>query len=143
PTITVSEDKKWIFITIKVTEGPKFDVNNIYFNGELLFTDAELRADLDLKPGDVYSEEKLRLDIQKLTEMYQDKGYAFANVLRTLQIVPGENKVDIIYSFEKGNIAYFGKIIVKGNTKTRDKVIRRELRIHEGMMYSGSLLRKS
>src|SRR5690606_11709684 len=92
PTITVSEDKKWIFITIKVTEGPMIEVNNIFFNGELLFTDAELRADLDLKPGETYSEEKLRLDIQKLTEMYQDKGYAFANVLRTLQIVPGENK---------------------------------------------------
>lgn len=143
PVITVSEDKKWLFITIKVTEGPKFDVNNIYFNGELLFTDSELREDLDLKPGDVYNEEKLRLDIQKLTEMYQDKGYAFANVLRTLQIVPGENKVDIVYSFEKGNIAYFGKIIIKGNSKTRDKVIRRELLVHEGMMYSGSLLRKS
>lgn len=143
PQITVSEDKKWIFITIKVNEGPKFDVNNIFFNGELLFTDTEMREKLKLKSGDTYSEEKLRQDIQGLTEMYQDKGYAFANVLRTLQIVPGENKVDINYSFEKGEIAYFGKIIVKGNTKTRDKVIRRELRIHEGMMYSGSKLRLS
>ncbi len=143
PQITVSEDKKWIFITIKVNEGPKFDVNNIFFNGELLFTDTEMRDKLKLNSGDTYSEEKLRQDIQALTEMYQDKGYAFANVLRTLQIVPGENKVDIHYSFEKGEIAYFGKIIVKGNSKTRDKVVRRELRVHEGMMYSGSLLRKS
>lgn len=143
PQITVSEDKKWIFITIKVNEGPKFDVNNIFFNGELLFTDTEMREKLKLNSGDTYSEEKLRQDIQALTEMYQDKGYAFANVLRTLQIVPGENKVDIHYSFEKGEIAYFGKIIVKGNSKTRDKVVRRELRIHEGMMYSGSKLRLS
>ena len=143
PQITVSEDKKWIFITIKVNEGPKFDVNNIFFNGELLFTDSEMREKLKLKSGDTYSEEELRQDIQSLTEMYQDKGYAFANVLRTLKIVPGENKVDISYSFEKGQIAYFGKIIVKGNSKTRDKVVRRELRIHEGMMYSGSKLRLS
>jgi outer membrane protein insertion porin family len=143
PQITVSEDKKWIFITIKVQEGPKFDVNNIFFNGELLFTESEMRSELKLKSGDTYSEEKLRQDIQALTEMYQDKGYAFANVLRTLQIVPGENKVDIVYSFEKGEIAYFGKISVKGNSRTRDKVIRRELRVHEGMMYSGSLLRRS
>lgn len=143
PSITVSEDKKWIFITIRVNEGPKFEVNNIFYNGELLFTESEMKEKTKLKPGDTYSEETLRQDIQALTEMYQDKGYAFANVLRTLQIVPGENKVDIQYSFEKGEIAYFGKISVKGNTKTRDKVIRRELRIHEGMMYSGSLLRKS
>lgn len=143
PEITVSEDKKWIFITIKVKEGPKFSVNNIFYNGELLFTEGEMKEKAQLESGDIYSEEKLRQDIQMLTEMYQDKGYAFANVLRTLQIVPGENKVDIHFSFEKGNIAYFGKIIIKGNTKTRDKVVRRELRIHEGMMYSGSLLRTS
>ncbi|MDH5415541.1 MAG: outer membrane protein assembly factor BamA, partial [Flavobacteriaceae bacterium] len=143
PVITVSEDKKWVFITIDIKEGPKFDVNNIFFNGELLFTESEMRKKLQLKSGEVYSEETLRKDIQVLTEMYQDKGYAFANVLRRLQIVPGENKVDINYSFEKGKIAYFGKVSVRGNTKTRDKVVRRELRIYEGMKYSGSLLRKS
>ena len=143
PVITVSEDKKWIFITIDVKEGPKFTVNDIFFNGELLFTEAELREKIELVSEETYSEEVLRKDIQTLTEMYQDEGYAFANVLRRLQIVPGENRVDIHYSFEKGKIAYFGKIIVKGNTKTRDKVVRRELRIHEGMKYSGSLLRKS
>lgn len=143
PTITVSEDKKWIFITIGIKEGPKFSVNNIFFNGELLFTDSEMRDKISLVSTNTYSEEVLRKDIQVLTEMYQDKGYAFANVLRRLEIVPGENKVDIHYSFEKGKIAYFGKVIVKGNTKTRDKVVRRELRVYEGMKYSGSLLRKS
>ncbi|MBT4792003.1 MAG: outer membrane protein assembly factor BamA [Halobacteriovoraceae bacterium] len=143
PVITVSEDKKWIFITIDVKEGPKFSVNDIFFNGELLFTETEMRDEIKLISEEIYSEETLRKDIQTLTEMYQDKGYAFANVLRRLEIVPGENKVDIHYSFEKGNIAYFGKIIVKGNTKTRDKVVRRELRVYEGMRYSGSLLRKS
>jgi outer membrane protein insertion porin family len=143
PEVTASEDKKWIFITVRLQEGPQFSVNNISFNGELLFTDQEMMEKLKLKSGDIYNEENLRLDIQTLTEMYQDKGYAFANVLRTLEVVPGENKVDVIFSFEKGVIAYYGKIIMKGNTKTRDKVIRRELRIHEGEMYSGSKLRLS
>ncbi len=143
PEVTASEDKKWIFITVRLQEGPQFSVNNISFNGELLFTEEEMMEKLKLKSGDIYNEENLRLDIQTLTEMYQDKGYAFANVLRTLEIVPGENKVDVNFSFEKGVIAYFGKITMKGNTKTRDKVIRRELRIHEGEMYSGSKLRIS
>ena len=143
PEVTASEDKKWIFITVRLTEGPQFTVNNISFNGELLFTEDEMREKLKIKTGEIYNEENLRQDIQTLTEMYQDKGYAFANVLRTLEIVPGENKVDVIFSFEKGVIAYFGKIIMKGNTKTRDKVIRRELRIHEGEKYSGSNLRIS
>lgn len=143
PEVTASEDKKWIFITIRLTEGPQFSVNDISFNGELLFTQNEMMEKLKLKSGDIYNEENLRLDIQTLTEMYQDKGYAFANVLRTLEVVPGENKVDVIFSFEKGVIAYFGKIVMKGNTKTRDKVIRRELKIREGEMYSGSKLRIS
>jgi outer membrane protein insertion porin family len=143
PEVTASEDKKWIFITVRLQEGPKFSVNDISFNGELLFTEDEMREKLKLKKGDTYNEDNLRVDIQTLTEMYQDKGYAFANVLRTLEVVPGENKVDVIFSFEKGVIAYFGKIIMKGNSKTRDKVIRRELRIHEGEMYSGTKLRTS
>jgi len=143
PEITVSEDKKWVFITMRINEGPQFSINNIYFQGEVLFPESELKDKISLKSEAIYSEELLRLDIQKLTELYQDEGYAFANVLRTLQVVPGENKVDVEFSFEKGKIAYFGKISVKGNTKTRDKVVRRELFIREGMKFSGSALRKS
>lgn len=143
PIVTVSEDKKWIFITIQVAEGPKFTVNDINFTGDLVYTDEEMREKLTLLSNDFYNEEKLRADIQMLTEMYQDKGYAFVNVLRTLDPVPGENKVNITYSFEKGKIAYFGNINIRGNTKTRDKVIRRELRVYEGMMFSGSKLRIS
>jgi outer membrane protein insertion porin family len=143
PEITVSQDKKWVFITMKVNEGPQFSVNDISFNGTMLFTEDKLRENIQLKKGEIYSEALLREDIQKLTEMYQDEGYAFANVLRTLSIVPGENKVDVEFSFEKGKIAYFGEIRIKGNNKTRDKVIRRELRIQEGARYSGSALRRS
>ena len=109
----------------------------------MLFSEDELREKIELRSEEVYSEELLRRDIQKLTEMYQDEGHAFANVLRTLHVVPGENKVDVEFSFEKGKIAYFGTITVVGNTKTRDKVIRRELKIREGTKYSGSALRES
>ncbi len=143
PEITISEDRKWVFITMKVNEGPLFKVNSISFQGELLFSDEELLKKVKLKTGENYSEALLRQDIQGLTEMYQDEGYAFANVLRTLVPVPGENKVDVEFSFEKGKIAYFGAITVKGNTKTRDKVVRRELLIREGVKFSGSSLRRS
>jgi outer membrane protein insertion porin family len=143
PTITISEDKRWVFITLKVNEGPRFTVNEINFQGEVLFPDEELKEEISLKEGEHYSEESLRKDIQLLTEKYQDQGYAFANVLRHLYPVPGENRVDVEFSFEKGTIAYFGEITIKGNTKTRDKVIRRELRIKEGEKYNGTALRES
>jgi len=73
--------------------------------------------------------------------MYQDEGYAFANVIRNLNVVPGENKVDVEFSFEKGKIAYFGRIKIKGNSKSRDKVVRRELLIREGQKFNGTALR--
>jgi len=143
PDVTVSEDKKWVFVTVKVNEGPKFSVRDITFQGEVLFPDSELMEKINLKNGDIYSEELLKNDIQTLTELYQDQGYAFANVIRNLNVVPGENKVDIDFSFEKGKIAYFGKIYVKGNTKSRDKVVRRELKIREGARFTGTGLRES
>ena len=143
PEITVSEDKKWVFITIKVNEGPSYSINQVSYDGEVLFTESKLKESTKLKEGETYSEELLRKDIQRLTEMYQDKGYAFANVLRHIDIVPGENKVNIKYSFEKGKMAYFGKISVVGNNKSRDKVIRRELKIREGVKFSGTDLRIS
>jgi outer membrane protein insertion porin family len=143
PNITVSEDKRWVFITVRVNEGPQFSVNDIYFQGEVLFTQSELMEKISLQKNATYSEDDLRKDIQLLTEMYQDEGYAFANVLRTLSVLPGENKVDVEFSFEKGKKASFGKITVVGNTKTRDKVIRRELLIKEGRKFSGTELRKS
>ena len=143
PEITVSADKKWVFITMKITEGPEFSVNKISFQGEMLFPEALMREKLLLKESEIYSEESLRKDIQLLTEMYQDEGYAFANVIRNLNIVPGENKVDVEFSFEKGKIAYFGKFLIKGNSKTRDKVIRRELTIKEGQKFNGTALRVS
>ena len=143
PEITVSEDKKWVFITMKLTEGPQFTVNKITFQGELLFPEGDMRDKLTLKENETYSEESLRKDIQQLTEMYQDEGYAFANVIRNLNVVPGENKVDVEFSFEKGKIAYFGRIKVKGNSKSRDKVIRRELLIREGQKFNGTALRQS
>jgi outer membrane protein insertion porin family len=143
PEITVSEDKKWVFITMKLTEGPQFTVNKISFQGEVLFPEAELLEKMVLKEQETYSEESLRKDIQMLTEMYQDEGYAFANVIRNLNVVPGENRVDVEFSFEKGKIAYFGKIRIKGNPKSRDKVVRREITIREGQKFNGTALRQS
>ncbi len=143
PEITVSEDKKWVFITIRLVEGPKFSINRITFQGELLFTDSEMREKLLMKEDQIYSEDNLRLDIKTLTEMYQDEGFAFANVIRNLDFVPGENKVNVEFSFEKGKLAYFGKFIVKGNNRSRDKVIRRELLIKEGEKFHGTNLRMS
>ncbi len=143
PIVTVSEDKKWVFITIKVEEGKKYNMGPIDFGGDLLFPKTELYDALSLKTGNTFSIIKRNQDILTLTEKYQDLGYANVNVNPTLDIHDDSLTVSMNYEFEKGTLVHFGRITVKGNTKTRDKVIRRELKIREGELYSGSGMRIS
>jgi outer membrane protein insertion porin family len=143
PIVTVSEDKRWLYISIFVEEGEQYTMGSLDFSGDLLFSKDELQSDATLKPGEVFSISKRNSDIQKLTEKYQDLGYAFVNVIPKMNIHDDTKTVDVDYSFEKGNLVYFGEINIVGNSKTYDKVIRRELKIHEGELYSGSKLRQS
>ncbi len=143
PIVTVSDDKKWVYITLSVDEGVPYKIGNLDFSGDLLFTKEELQGDVTLTSGELFSISKRNADIQKLSERYQDLGYAFANVVPKMDLHDDTQTVDLDYGFEKGNLVYFGQINVVGNTKTYDKVIRRELRIYEGELYSGTKLRVS
>jgi len=143
PVVTVSDDKKWLYITIYVEEGEQYSVGKYDFSGDLLFPKEELHEGLILRPGEIFSITKRNADIQKLTEKYEDLGYAFVNVVPKMLLNDEKRIVDTDYSFEKGNLVYFGEINITGNTKTHDKVIRRELRIHEGELYSGTKFRES
>ncbi|MCO5141771.1 MAG: outer membrane protein assembly factor BamA [Oligoflexia bacterium] len=143
PIVTVSEDKKWVFITIKVDEGPQYKMGEIDFGGDLLFPKEELHDALTLKTGEVFSISKRNADIISLTEKYQDLGYANVNVVPDIQLDDKKLLVTTNYEFEKGSLVNFGRITIKGNSKTRDKVIRRELKIREGELYSGSGMRIS
>ncbi len=143
PIVTVSDDKRYLYITIYVDEGEQYKVRGTEFSGDLLFPKPELKENTTLTEGDLFSISKRNADIQKLSEMYQDLGYAFVNVIPKMDIRDEDLTVDIDYSFEKGNLVYFGEIAVLGNTKTHDKVIRRELRFKEGELYSGTKFRES
>ncbi len=143
PIVTVSEDKRWLYISIYVDEGEQYSMGSTEFSGDLLFEKSELADGLTLASGEKFSISKRNSDIQRLTEKYQDLGYAFVNVIPRMAIQDETRTVDIDYSFEKGNPVYFGEIRISGNTKTHDKVIRRELRVIEGELYSGSKLRIS
>ncbi len=143
PVVTVSDDKKNLYISIYVEEGEQYNMGSVDFGGDLLFSKEELGQDISLGQGEQFSISKRNADIQKLTEHYQDLGYAFVNVIPKMNMKDDEKIVDIQYDFEKGNLVYFGEINITGNTKTHDKVIRRELRIQEGDLYSGTKMRNS
>ncbi len=143
PVVTVSDDKKWLYISIYVDEGEQYRIGSTDFSGDLLFPRDELHSSLVQKPGDIFSIAKRNQEIQNLTEKYQDLGYAFVNVIPKMNVHDDAKTIDFDYSFEKGNLVYFGEINILGNSKTYDKVIRRELKVREGELYSGTKLRLS
>ncbi len=143
PIVTVSDDKKWLYVSIYVDEGPQYNMGELDFSGDLLFPKDELHHELTLLSGEMFQISKRNADIQKLTEKYQDLGYAFVNVIPKMNLRDDVKLVDIDYSFEKGNLVYIGEIRMAGNSKTHDKVIRRELRVYEGELYNGTRLRMS
>ncbi len=143
PVVSVSDDKKWLYVTIYVDEGEKYQTGKIDFSGDLLFSREELGAEVKMLEGETFSISKRNADIQKLSEKYQDLGYAFVNVIPRMDVKDETKTVDIDYNFEKGTLAYFGEINMVGNTKTHDKVIRRELKIKEGELYNGTRFRQS
>ena len=143
PTITISDDKRYLYISIFVEEGEPYQIGSTSFSGDILFKPEELRESLKQTPGKTFRITERNVDIQTLTEKYQDLGYAFVNVIPQTRFNDESKTIDMDYQFEKGSLVQIGEIRISGNTKTHDKVIRRELRIHEGELFSGSNLRRS
>ncbi len=143
PQVYVTPDKKSIYITFRIDEGEQFDVGEIDFAGDLLFSRDELSEVIEINKRKVFSYEVLQKDLSELQAKYGDLGYAFANVIPRTRINEKDRKVDVTFEFDKGNKVYLGQINVVGNSKTRDKVLRRELRIREGELYNETRKRKS
>lgn len=143
PQVYVTPDKKNIYITIRVEEGDQYDVGEVDFAGDLLFTREELFEAININKNKVFAYETLQKDLGDLQAKYGDLGYAFANVIPRMRTNDKDKKVDITFEFDKGNKVYFGRFNVVGNTKTRDKVVRRELKVREGELYNETRKRES
>lgn len=143
PQVTVTPDKKNIYITIRIEEGDQYEVGDVDFAGDVLFPKTELSEVIKIDDNGVFAYDVLQKDISELTAKYGDLGYAYANVIPRTAFNAKERKVSLIFEFDKGSKVYFGKINMVGNSKTRDKVIRRELKIHEGELYNETRRRQS
>ncbi|WP_083455967.1 outer membrane protein assembly factor BamA [Desulfosarcina cetonica] len=133
-----------IHITFKIEEGERFRVGRIDIEGDLLIVPKEkLMPFLKIAKVPYFSRETVRQDIVSLTDVYANAGYAYASVNPLTKENDQTHLVDITYTIDKGEKVYFEDIEIVGNTRTRDKVIRRELRIYEQQLYSGSRLKRS
>ncbi len=143
PQVTVSPDKKGIFITIRIEEGEQFQVGDIEFQGDMLFSSSELSEVIKIDEESMFVAQTLQEDINRLQAKYGDLGYAYANIIPLTSVREKDRKVDIVFRFEKGNKVYFGNFNIVGNTRTRDKVVRRELKVLEGELYNETKKRES
>src|SRR5229473_133809 len=143
PAIELSPDKRFIYITMTIDEGEPYDVGKIDVAGDLLVPRQQLLSLIITRPGQRFSKSRLQADMQRLLDVYKDKGYAYANVTPDTAVDAEKKTVDLTYAFQKGNLVTIEKIDLVGNNKTRDKVIRREMRINEGDLYNGTAVRLS
>ncbi len=143
PEVVLSPDKKDLFITISLSEGDQYRVGSIKVKDNTVFSDAELINQIKTTSGLIFDRTALRKDIDKIIDLYMDRGYARADVDPLVDVKKEEKTADITLAVIEGGIFRIGRIDITGNIKTRDKVIRREMRLDEGDIFSKNLLTRS
>ena len=152
PTATISPDRRYIYLSVPIDEGEQYYIGDITFSGDVELSDEdgkqvvnedELRKRLTIESGEMFNRTKLFADLQAVTDAYKDQGYAYTNVNPQTRIDPMTRIVHLDLQVQRGDLVYFERIDIVGNTKTRDKVIRREMRIFEGEKYSQTGINRS
>ncbi|MFH1281640.1 MAG: POTRA domain-containing protein, partial [Candidatus Omnitrophota bacterium] len=133
-----------LYITIKVDEGKKYLVGSVMVNGNKDITEKEILSRLsDCLPGKVFSSEAMKKDIMSVQGLYFDRGYISARIQESMIVNSETGRVDITYGITENQVVYVDKLKIRGNIKTKDVVIRREMRIHPGERFDGDKLRRS
>ena len=142
--VSITPDKKDVYITINITEGEPFIIETVQLTGDFgVVAESELRDLIDIKPGETFSRTKLTEITKNLGERLGQEGYAFANINTVPQINDETRKVDLTFVVDPGQRVYVRRINFQGNTKTQDEVLRREMRQAEGAWYSTKDLDRS
>ncbi len=135
------EPEKGIYIKFKIEEGEQYKVGSIDLSGDLIEDEQFLRDRLQVTEDTVFNRSQLRMDLMRLTDFYSDRGYYYVDIYPKTDVNEESLTIDIDYVITKGELVFFDQIIITGNTKTRDKVIRRQLSFHEQERYSGRKLK--
>ncbi|MBI4574483.1 MAG: outer membrane protein assembly factor BamA, partial [candidate division NC10 bacterium] len=143
PEVQLDAERKKLRIIIRVQEGPQYRIGNLAIKGNSLLPEAEVRGLIKTRAGGIFSRETLQGDVVAVTDRYAERGYLFADVAPVTDIRRPENLVNVSLEIVEGRQAYISRIEITGNVRTRDKVIRRELRMVEGDVFSSGLLQRS
>lgn len=143
PLVELSSDRRQIFLSIPITEGPPYDLDDVEVAGEIEGHEDVVERMVASKPGDRFKSSAVREDSERIETYFKDLGYAFAQVVPLTDMNEDDLTVGIKYQVRRGDIAHIGRIDIVGNTLTRDRVIRRELVVEEGERYSTTKIQAS
>lgn len=143
PRVSLTLDRMWLKIDLPVQEGEKFQVGAVSVSGDLEFPLERLQEAAGMKQGDLFRSDDLRRGMQQISDLYADIGYAFSEVEPGTKLDKAARTVAVDFLVRKGDRVRLGRVEVRGNTKTRDRIVRREMRLSEGELYSATALRRS
>jgi outer membrane protein insertion porin family len=143
PEIRIDKAANRLDIVIQIEEGSRFRTGTVDVKGSTIFTPEELLAGLKLPREEFFGRDVLRKDLLVLSGKYSELGYVFVDVVPVTRVRTDETIVDVTFDITEGIKAYVERIEIRGNTKTRDKVIRRQLELAEGDVYNGKLLQEA
>ncbi len=143
PVVTLSADKRWMYVSAAIKEGPQYYVESVDIEGELLFKKEDLMEAVSVKVREVFNRSEFDRSLEMLKNRYTDVGYAFADIEPGVEPDADTRRVKIKFKVNKGKLAYIERVEIIGNDRTRDKVVRRELLIKEGDLFSGPGIRMS
>ena len=141
--VSMTPDKKHVYITVNIQEGQKYTVREVKLGGELKVPEDQVQALLLVQKGQVFSRKLMTSTSELITRRLGNEGYTFANVNGVPQTDEKDHTVDITFGIDPGKRAYVNRINFRGNTKTDDKVLRREMRQMEGGWASTYLIDQS
>ncbi|MFA7530241.1 MAG: outer membrane protein assembly factor BamA [Castellaniella sp.] len=143
PQVTISPDRRDIFITLTLHEGNPYQVRSVQLAGDLLGLDDKIQELITIKEGETFSAEKTNATVKAITDYLGDLGYAFANVNPNPRMDREAHETDLTFYVDPGRRVYVRRIQIGGNTRTRDVVIRRELRQQEAAWFEAASVRES
>ena len=139
----ITQEEEWLYVTFPIEEGPRFKVGTVGVSGDIIADKTLLLNMLSVRNEQFISRGVIREDILAITDFYAEQGYAFADISPRMEKSSSGSRVDLDINIDKGELVYINRIKIRGNDRTRDNVIRRELRIAEGGVFNSKALRES
>ncbi len=140
---SIKQEEEWLYVSFSVEEGSRYKVGTVTVEGDVIDNKQTIIDLLKIRKEEYTSKKIIRDDVLKITDYFAENGYAFATTKPSFVKSPIGNRFDITYKISKGDLVYINRITIKGNTRTRDNVIRRDLQIAEGGIFDSKALRSS